>query len=73
MLFGAARVTYTTAEVAVRLNLSPSRVRRLAAARNVGTKHGRDWHFTEADVSAMRVRVTGRPPQRKAVDGTLDR
>lgn len=61
-------MTLTTTQVAARLNLSPSRVRRLAVARNVGTKHGRDWLYTEADVEALRVRVLGRPPQHKAVD-----
>ena len=58
----------TTIEVAERLGISTSRVRRLAEVRKVGHKIGRDWHFTEADVAAMRVRVTGRPPQHKAVD-----
>jgi len=62
----------TTIEVAERLGISPSRVRRLAEVRKVGRKVGRDWHFTEADVDALRVRTPGRPPQRKAVDDRFD-
>ena len=55
---------YTAPELAVSLNLSEDRVRRLAVALHIGRKHGRDWLFSAADVDTMRARNTqrGRPP-----------
>lgn len=51
----------TTTDVAARLGIDPSRVRRLAQTHGIGTKVGRDWLFTEADVAAMQQHSTGKP------------
>lgn len=52
----------TTAQVAERLGLDPSRVRVLAAqGRIVAEKVGRDWVFSEDAVAAFVPRPPGRP------------
>ncbi len=49
-------------EVASKLDLDDSQVRRLAAALGVGFKVGRNWLFTTEDVKALRQRPgRGRP------------
>jgi hypothetical protein len=52
----------TTAQVAAELGIHPSRVRRLAVSRGLGTKiTERLWLFTSEDVEKMRTREPGRP------------
>lgn len=51
----------TSTQVADRLNLTSSRVLRLAKSRGLGQRIGRDWLFTESDIAAMQTRVPGRP------------
>lgn len=58
---------YSTAEVAGRLGISPARVRQLARAahatgQGIGRRLGRDWLFTDADVTALERRNTQRGP-----------
>jgi len=54
-------VTFTTAEVASELGITPMRVRNLARARGLGTKRGHDLRFSRDEVDNMRVRRPGRP------------
>jgi len=42
----------TTAEVAARLSVDPSRVRRLCRTGRLGKKFGHVWLITDADVAA---------------------
>jgi len=52
----------TTAEVAARLGIHPSRVRRLAASRGVvGRKIGASWLWPPSILARLRVRKPGRP------------
>lgn len=51
----------TTADVADRLGLTPSRVRALARSRGVGRRVGRDWLFDASDLERLRERKAGRP------------
>ena len=53
---------YTTREAAAYLGVHVTRVRQLAAT-GIGTRVGRDWVFTAADLAAMAARRTavGRP------------
>lgn len=54
--------TYTTAEAAAKLNVTPRRVVALIqAGRLRATKHGRDWIITAADLAAVKHRPPGRP------------
>jgi len=57
----------TTTDVAKRLGIDASRVRRLAADYGIGQKIGpRAWIFTEKDIAALQSRSTGkagRPPR----------
>jgi len=54
--------TYTTAEAAGTLGKRPVTVRYLAKAHGIGTKHGRDWLFTDADIEALAaIPGPGRP------------
>lgn len=53
---------FSTAQVASELSISPRRVRALARSRHLGTKLGRIWIFTQADIEAMRERKPGKPP-----------
>ena len=56
--------TYTTREVASQFLITPDRVRKLAIARRIGRRHGREWLFTDADVAALSVKgKPGRRPQ----------
>lgn len=51
----------TTSEVAKRIGIHPSRVRRLAEVLRVGTKtDGGQYLFTRADYAAIESRSTGR-------------
>lgn len=52
---------HTTATAAARLGIDPSRVRRLAHTHGIGTKVGRDWLFTDADLAALQAHSTGKP------------
>ena len=58
---------FTAAEVAAKLGLSKASVRAYATRYDVGTKYGRDWLFTEADIEAIRNRQgkIGRPKAEK--------
>jgi hypothetical protein len=49
---------WTTDHVADMLGLSDARVRQIARTMPAGSRHGRDWVFTDADVEAMRKRST---------------
>ena len=51
----------TTQEVADELGIDRSRVRRLADARGLGARIGRERVFRPSDVDAMRSRPPGRP------------
>jgi hypothetical protein len=54
--------TYTTATAAAKLGLCPRQVGQLARQHGIGTKKGRDWQFTAAQVARMAKRPTvGRP------------
>ncbi len=54
--------TYTTADVARFLKVTPRQVGYLARLHGLGIKSGRDWQFTAAEVREMRNRPTvGRP------------
>ncbi|MEN6535291.1 MAG: hypothetical protein ABFD89_16625 [Bryobacteraceae bacterium] len=52
---------YTTAEVAAALDLSPRRVRALAADRGRGRKLAGRLVFSAADLVNLSVRTPGRP------------
>ncbi len=52
---------WSATAAAAELGIDPSRVRRIAQRRGLGRKLGTVWVFTDADIAAMRVRVTGRP------------
>lgn len=56
---------YTSTEAAEKLGVNQSRIRQLAIARSVGTKAGRDWVFTRADIQALKPGPSGRPPKSK--------
>lgn len=51
----------TSANVASELGISASRVRRLAASRNLGQFVGRIWLFSTEDLENMRHREGGNP------------
>ena len=52
----------TTAQVAQRLAITPRQVGHLAKQHGIGTKVGRDWIFTEAEVRRLASRPkVGRP------------
>ena len=52
----------SSGEVASKLGLDDSQVRRLAASLGVGFKVGRNWLFTTEDVKVLRRRPSrGRP------------
>jgi hypothetical protein len=54
--------TYTTADVARFLEVTPRQVGHLAKLHGLGRKLGRDWQFTPAEVRKMKRRPTvGRP------------
>lgn len=54
---------YTTQEVADRLGLNVSRVRKLAGELGIGQQIGRNWAFTDADIAAFRARPDRRYKQ----------
>ena len=54
----------TTRQVAERLGISVPRVKQLATELHVGTKLGRDWLFTDAEIETMRRR----PDRRRKAD-----
>ncbi len=47
---------YSTAEAAQAVGISEPTVRRLARLHQLGTRKGRDWLFTQADLDRMRKR-----------------
>ena len=56
---------YTVNEVAAILGKSIIAVRKIVARHNLGTKVGRDWILTEADLEKVRKHPgPGRPPQK---------
>jgi hypothetical protein len=46
---------YNAAEAAEILSLCDSRIRQICRWNAIGTKVGRDWILTEADISKLRV------------------
>ena len=50
--------TYTTADVARFLEVTPRQVGHLAKLHGLGRKLGRDWQFTPAEVRQMKRRPT---------------
>lgn len=58
---------HTTAQVAARLGLHAGHVRKMAAKFGIGTRIGRDWLFTDADVRRLLDRKT--TPGRARKDG----
>lgn len=57
-----ATTILTTTQVAARLGIHPSRVRRLAEHHQIGTKLGpRAWAFTEQEVAMLARHSTGVP------------
>jgi excisionase family DNA binding protein len=57
--------TLTIQQAAERLELSESRVRKLAQDGRLGRKVGRDWLFSEEELTAFLAtpRPAGRPPR----------
>jgi hypothetical protein len=55
----------TAEQAAAELGIHASRVRRIAANRGLGRKHGSAWAFTATDIDAMRTRTPGRPARRE--------
>jgi hypothetical protein len=54
--------TYTTADVARFLQVTPRQVGHLAKLHGLGRKLGRDWQFTNEDLRMMKRRPkVGRP------------
>jgi len=45
----------TAQEVGARMGIAEASVRRLAAKRGVGQKHGKAWAFSEEDVQALEL------------------
>jgi hypothetical protein len=62
---------YTTRQVADETGESVELVRKWQQRTGRGTKLGRDWLFTDADLDAFRNRNTtpGRPKQEKEQEG----
>ena len=55
-------MTYTTADVARFLKVTPRQVGYLARLHGLGIKSGRDWQFTAEEIREMHKRPTvGRP------------
>lgn len=53
---------YTSAEAAEAIGTTDATVRRLAREQGIGSRHGRAWMFTEADLRKLAKRGTmGRP------------
>lgn len=62
----AAQSLLTTTQVAARLETDSRRVRRLAARWGIGRRIGdRAWLFTEADLTALRTHLPGKPGRPK--------
>lgn len=59
---------YTTQEVADRLGLNVSRVRKLAGDLGIGQQIGRNWAFTDADIAALRARPDRRTKEARRQD-----
>lgn len=69
---------YTMAEAAEKLGVSVTRargIRQQVAARSgeVGTRFGRAWMLTDADIERMRQRDTTPGPKPKSTPPTTDR
>ena len=61
--------TLTTKEVAVRLGVSPPRVRQMILIGNLpAVKFGRDLVVKESDLALVADRKPGRPPKPKPAD-----
>ena len=59
---GRPRGVLSARDVAARLGITPERLRRKAAQRGIGQRLGREWLFSEADVTALAVPgKAGRP------------
>jgi excisionase family DNA binding protein len=57
----------STAEAAKRLNVSPSRVRKMIEAKRLkAIKVGREWLIDPKDLDAVKKRTPGRPKSRKS-------
>lgn len=57
---------YTSTKVAEWLNLTPQHVCGLARRLGIGSRLGRSWAFTAADIEALRARNTKTGPKTKA-------
>jgi hypothetical protein len=51
----------TTKQAAAAIGIDRTRLTRLATARNVGWRVGREWLFRPEDIEALRDRRPGRP------------
>lgn len=52
---------HTTTEAAAELGVTRERIYALIRSRRVGTKAGRDWLLTRAEIETLRDRRPGRP------------
>lgn len=55
--------SWTTEQAAAELQITPGRVRQLAAELGVGGHTGRDWRFSDEDMAVLRARATKRGPK----------
>lgn len=51
---------YSADDAAAKLGVSSSRVRKLAARYNIGSKVGANWIFTARQLAALQARSTGK-------------
>lgn len=58
---------YTSKQVAAMLGRAEISIRKLSKRFGIGTKIGRDWVYSDADVETLRKwRKPGRPPKAQA-------
>lgn len=53
--------TYTTAEAAALLGVTPGRLRQIATEGRAGERTIQGWRFRDSDLAALRTRQPGRP------------
>ena len=58
---------FTSNEAAEELQIDPSRIRKLCRAKRMGTKIGRDWMITAAELKRYR-KIGKLKPGRKSSD-----
>ena len=44
----------TTPDAAELFSVTPGRIRQIARGYAIGTKHGRDWSFSPADIRSLK-------------------